>query len=377
VLDDIRDLLLCKNCVLSVADMSRDMVRAEITVGIEPYWRQLMQGYGADIAAVYRAVPDFLTRPLDEPFVLRKDVPDAVLLANRYYREWAVPNGMVDAIQTFLMRDSRRNAALALGRHESAGLITEREVSLMRLIAPHVRQAVIISDLIDMQRLHAGALDATLDILETGVVIVAKDGAILHANEAARRMLESGEPIVAREGGLRAYDRSATDRLKHALTAAGDNESEIGTTGLGLSLPGASGQIATAHVLPLGQGDVRARLVPRAAAAVFVATEERAFAGNLEPVGEAFGLTAGELRLLDRLMMGEPLAEAAAALGIARTTAKTHLLRILAKTGTHRQTKLLDLVHRLVPAVGVAKKTSSPESPPTPSSPASPSPPAP
>jgi DNA-binding CsgD family transcriptional regulator len=43
------------------------------------------------------------------------------------------------------------------------------------------------------------------------------------------------------------------------------------------------------------------------------------------------------------------LVEAAAALGIAETTAKTHLSRIFAKTGVSRQAELVALVHRLTP----------------------------
>jgi DNA-binding CsgD family transcriptional regulator len=39
--------------------------------------------------------------------------------------------------------------------------------------------------------------------------------------------------------------------------------------------------------------------------------------------------------------MGEDIAEAAAALNIAVTTTKTHIARLLSKTGSRRQTGLL------------------------------------
>lgn len=343
-LDRVRRLLECKNCVLSATDMTRGDVRARITIGVPPSWRQRMSGYGTEIAELYRAVPDLLTRPLAEPFVLRRDVPEAVLHANRYYREWAVPNDMVDVIQIFLMRNARRNAALAFGRHRKVGLITEREIRLMRLIAPHIRRAVTISGLIDVQGLRAGALDATLDALRTGVVIVARDGAILHANQSARRLLDKGDVLRAQAGKMRSRDQATSARLTRAFAGTDDD--------LGVPLRGASGAIATAHIMPLGRGPVLPGLVPRAAAAVFVATDAPATPDRLRPVAEAFGLTPGELRLLERLVTGDSLGEAAAALGVARTTAKTHLSRILAKTGTRRQTGLLALMHRLVPAVG-------------------------
>ena len=55
--------------------------------------------------------------------------------------------------------------------------------------------------------------------------------------------------------------------------------------------------------------------------------------------------------LLERLAAGETIDKAAKSLDIARTTVKTHLARLLSKTGSRRQTDLLGLVHRLVPAV--------------------------
>ena len=54
-------------------------------------------------------------------------------------------------------------------------------------------------------------------------------------------------------------------------------------------------------------------------------------------------LIGGELRVLLAIAPGLGLREAAI-LGIRETTAKTHLQRIFAKTGTSRQTELLHLL---------------------------------
>jgi DNA-binding CsgD family transcriptional regulator len=56
------------------------------------------------------------------------------------------------------------------------------------------------------------------------------------------------------------------------------------------------------------------------------------------------GLTDGELRLLNGLMPGLSLAEAARPLGMSEATAKTHLHRIFAKTKTSRQAELFYLL---------------------------------
>ena len=50
----------------------------------------------------------------------------------------------------------------------------------------------------------------------------------------------------------------------------------------------------------------------------------------------AYGLTPAETRLLESLLAGRNFAETATSLGIALTTAKTHLDRIFQKTGVRR-----------------------------------------
>jgi DNA-binding CsgD family transcriptional regulator len=124
-----------------------------------------------------------------------------------------------------------------------------------------------------------------------------------------------------------------------------------------MALREGSGKMATAHVLPLARGKIRTRLLPRAVAAVFVASELHLPFGRLDAVKEAFGLTPAETRLLERLTRGESIADAAAAMKVAVTTVKTHRSRLLSKTGARRQTNLVSLVHRLVPTIGGTETT--------------------
>jgi DNA-binding CsgD family transcriptional regulator len=60
-------------------------------------------------------------------------------------------------------------------------------------------------------------------------------------------------------------------------------------------------------------------------------------------IGRQFGLTPAEQRLAEQLVNGVPLADAAEALGIRVTTARTRLKAIQAKTHCHRQSDLVRL----------------------------------
>lgn len=59
---------------------------------------------------------------------------------------------------------------------------------------------------------------------------------------------------------------------------------------------------------------------------------------------EAYGLTAAEERLALLILHGLQLGEAEVALGIRHSTARTHMKRIYAKTGTRRQVELVRLL---------------------------------
>ncbi len=348
-LDAMRDLLDCANATLYVANPRTGEHRMQMTVGLAPAWSAWLNNHEAELAALHATIPDFYTRPLDEPFVRHKDVADDVWFAHVHYREWAAPQHIVDIIDMILIRRDDRVASCALGRHQCAGLIDEREIALSRRIAPHLRRAVTITDLIDMRTFNYEALTGTLDAITVGIVLVAKDGGIVHANAAAERMFEAGQPLRSVQGRLRAGDGETTARLDRVIAMAAAGEPEA--AGIGMSLAAGDSDIATAHVLPLTRGHLRTQLAPRAVAAVFVSDGAGSPLGSLDAIAEAYGLTRAEARLLGRLVLGESVDEAATALGIARTTVKTHVARLLAKTGSRRQTDLLALVNRLTPAV--------------------------
>ena len=115
-------------------------------------------------------------------------------------------------MHTVVARNARRIGVFGAVRHESVGYVTDDDLAMMRLLAPHIRRAITISDLMDLKALEASALSATLDRLAMGVVVVAGENRILHANEAARQMFAEQGPIVSRKGRLAIRD-SAAERL--------------------------------------------------------------------------------------------------------------------------------------------------------------------
>jgi hypothetical protein len=140
-LERIRDLFTCANATLYVLDTEKMSYRVNVLVGVSPEWERRMLDYEADMTAIYNYLGNLPTRPLGDYFVLRRDIPDDLLFSNRYFLEWARPQGISDLVQATLMREPKRLAFFAMGRYERDGLVAARELRLMDLLTPHLRRA--------------------------------------------------------------------------------------------------------------------------------------------------------------------------------------------------------------------------------------------
>jgi DNA-binding CsgD family transcriptional regulator len=269
----------------------------------------------------------------------------------RIYREWVRPQNLCDFISQIVLREPGRLGVFGTGRHDDMGPMTDDEIDIMRLLGPHIRRAVTIGDVLDLKKIEAQALAATVDKFAAGVAVVAEGNRILHANRAARGMFAAGGPVRSVHGRLSVADPRARRELDEAVALAQRNEAAIGAAGIGVALSSNGGEAAVAHVLPLARGDVRSRLMPQATAAVFVTQARQTGPNDISAVASSFGLTRTEARMLEHLAMGATLTEAAVMLEIANTTAKTHLAHIFSKTGVSRQADLIALINRLAPPV--------------------------
>jgi DNA-binding CsgD family transcriptional regulator len=285
----------------------------------------------------------------DEPSILSRHIPAEIREQSPYLRECVTPFGIVDIFQYALMQTPGRLALFAFSRHESQGLVTEREVELGGLLLPHVRRAVTISNVLDARTIERARMTEALDALHCGVVLAGADGAVLHANEAAEHMLRNGGALRGAGGMVAAKSAEATQELRDAIRLAASDETALGKTGLAVKLTDGETPLF-AHVLPMNGSEIRTRLQPAAVAAIFIGAPEVEDGAAL--VAEAFGLTKAESRVLSRLLAGRTLAETAADLGVSFATARTHLEAIFLKTGVKRQAELVRLAARFVPAAG-------------------------
>jgi DNA-binding CsgD family transcriptional regulator len=287
---------------------------------------------------------------MDRPMVVSRLTSPAFRASSPYFVENARIQGIVDMGQINLMRTPSRLSMLGFGRQESVGVFADAEIEILRLLIPHVRRAVTISNVLDVQAIEKARMAETLDALKLGVVLANEDSRILHANRAAEEMMRDDGPLRGRDGVLRAEGGAASLEIRSAIKQAARNESGIGKTGLAVRLTEEEAEAPiVAHVLPLAGGEIRSRLDPAAVAAVFV-NPKVDDAASAQAVATTYGLTPAETRVLTRVLTGSTVAEAAADLGIAPTTARTHLDSIFAKTGVSRLSQLIRLAAQISPA---------------------------
>src|SRR5262245_1166806 len=202
-----------------------------------------------------------------------------------------------------------------------------------------LRRAVTISNVLKVQAIEKARMTDALDALNLGVVLASEASLILHANRAAEDMMRDDGPLSEQGGVLRAKEAAAADEIWSAIKQAARNETEIGGTGLAVQLTPEGEAPVVAHVTG---GEFRSQLDPAAVAAVFInPTVDDAV--SAQTVASKFGLTRAETRLLTRVLSGKTVVEAAADLGVATTTARTHLDNIFGKTSVSRQSDLIRL----------------------------------
>jgi DNA-binding CsgD family transcriptional regulator len=248
---------------------------------------------------------------------------------------------VIDAISMTVLRKRNRIGEFSMSRHESAGAGADRDVAVVRLLAPHIRRAVAISDVLNMQTIQIDTFESAFDLLQAGALFVDHDCKIIHTNRAARALLEKGSPIQSVHGELKTRLPQTSAALEKAVAVV--EEPTVGRMGIGVPVPQAEGDPAYIHVLPLMTGDTRSRLAPRASAALFVTVKDGGAGPPAEAIAAVFDLSPAEIRVLQWLLAGRAPAEIADDLGLAMPTVRSHLASIYAKTGTSRQSDLIRL----------------------------------
>jgi DNA-binding CsgD family transcriptional regulator/PAS domain-containing protein len=329
-----------KNGVIMVVDTSGTRSRFDASWNVD---HALMRIYSEKFHGINPLLGPWSAFDVDQAYNVAIVMEPKRWMETRVYREFGEPNDFLDSIGVTLLKNAARFATMSVARPIKAGFSGEHELNVMRLLAPHLRKAITIANFIEMKELTSAAFDALL----APILLINDEGHIIHCNNAARDLLVSADPIRSEGGSLAARATDSAKALDSALSAVLNRSREEPETAQVVFTPFSDGRAAFAHVLPIRSGTPRGQFEPRAAAAVFITPASEASGLPFQAWASAFGLTAAEVRVLEALSKGLSIIEVATELEVAPTTARTHLARLMHKTGTRRQADFLHLAAQL------------------------------
>jgi DNA-binding CsgD family transcriptional regulator len=271
-------------------------------------------------------------------------IPYAEFLETRIYKEYVRPLGLVDQLAATLDKSTTGLSLFAIFRNQEQGLADAEMRRRMRLIVPHVRRAVLIGNVMDLNAMETTAFADTLGGLAAGVFLVDKDARIIFANASGRIMLDQGKILRQKDSVLTTINPRIGTTLPDVIALARDGDAAVGVNGIAVPLSSPP-EPWLAHILPLTSGArQQAGIENSAVAAVFVHQASLETPSALETMSKLYRLTPAELRVLAAVSEVGGISAVAEVVGIAEATVKTHLQRLFAKTGTSRQTDLIKLV---------------------------------
>jgi DNA-binding CsgD family transcriptional regulator len=346
-LPEIAALLRCDNAILNLSAVPEGRFVLNVAYNIPGEWVIKFQDYVQDVIALWGGMEFLMRFDLAEPQSVSRRSTAEDISKNRYVADWAKPRGLIDNLMIGVARDQSILATLGFGRHEREGLVSDQDLNIARLLIPHVQRSIAISRLFDVKSAVVSSFEAALDTMSASVMLVDEDLRVIHSNVVAQMLPTDSSSISIANGFVKTESAALWNSLQQAVRVAAQQESALGRRGFGIRLGQQSELPAVIHVLPLKHGNLRGHLVPRAVAAIFVATSQEPAPLPHEIFVSLYDLTPTEAKLLNIIGQGKSTEAAGKDLGVSSNTIKTHLKHIFAKTGTNRQAELVALTMSL------------------------------
>ena len=314
-----------------------------------------MYSYGVPRADEIAYVEDFVQTNVRLPFVSQQRLDalswDYMILDEQamrrspFYAEFMPRIDIRYFVAGIVSKTASEFAGVVVHRSAKMGHIQRGGIGTMRLLVPHVRQALDVTRRLKRASDARHQLERTLDWLTDGVALLRADGAVLYANESLQEIARRADGIRLRKSGIEFFDGEARQRFGASLAAM--LRLKVGDVAHGgadfVAVRAAHAQPYLVSMRPLVHG-AAVHSSPLAVAIVFVRDPLARGGVPVSTLREVFGLTDAEAALARALQSGTALAEYARTRALSLNTVYTHLRRLREKTGCRR---MPELIHKL------------------------------
>ena len=310
------------------------------TVGVDPSaWDRFSE---IDQAAQSNRTLAALLRCEGRVVDRRAIIPDTEVSRDPLSRTFLSERGLFHAVISVVQRDEDVASTFWVAR-DRAHPIEAAAFERLRLLAPHVGQAMHIHLALGRSTREAATFRRLVENLERGVALLDKSLCLLYANAAAERALDADSGLGRRLGQLFAKaprSQRAFEALVRRLT---DPRGDL--AGGTLLVPDLSARLAWRVTLAPAVGPAVHGFAHRARVVAFIDDLSRNLdAPDPETLAAQFGLTPAESRVAALAARALRPAEIARALGVSVNTVKSQLKGVHGRLGVRTQAELVRLM---------------------------------
>lgn len=337
---------------LGVLDTANHQTRFGAACGAPEIVMPLVTKYAADMP-FYHVIPRMeIDVPVTIDTIYEFVGPGAkeALYASRMGREWSTPNKVTDGLCLALVKQAERVGTLVISTTSDRRPISQGDLDELGFLAPHLRRAVTIGDLFELQQEQSAIYRSLVDNLSCAVLLVSPTLKLIYANSMGETLLANGSLVKSAKGKVAFTGSTVHACIQQTIVTGQRNEVALGSKGIGVPLSPVR-LPAIAHVLPLAGRNQDSLYHPKAAAAIFIAMAGSTPLPAIEAIAALFGLTAAEKRVAFMVAQGMTRADIAKSSGVSDGTVKSQLDAVFDKTQTGSQRALENLLRDLTPPV--------------------------
>jgi DNA-binding CsgD family transcriptional regulator/PAS domain-containing protein len=271
----------------------------------------------------------------------QRTISDADFERTEFYSDFLEPHDLHHEIGCVLLKRDDVAAYLTALRPKRFGAFADEESSLLHHLLPHIQRSLRLHQVWRSLSQQAEALRAAVERADLAVLVLDRRGEIVEANTRARVLMRE-RTFLGNSRYLEPADPAARAAMRRAIASASSVFNRVGPPAADVRIPRERGAALTATVTPIAGGE---SAFPASGAMVVTINDPDAKKRDRLSVGrERFRLTQAEARLVERLLTGTTLKEAALENDISIHTAREYLKRIFAKTGARSQADLVRLL---------------------------------
>lgn len=268
-----------------------------------------------------------------------------------FYQEWLSTLDIFHMVGAVFPGGDGALGVLGVHRPAQAGAYADKDRHKVSILLPHLQRAFWLGGQFSKAAAHRALADETLSRIDAAVFAVDARCRIVTANARAEALLRAGNHISSGRGRLRLADAGLDQRMARQVRSCIQTaQGHAAPLGAALTIPRAERLPLTMIVapLPLSPWSSSGHAANDRPLALVMVRDPEAATLAISCLRDLFGFTRMEAVIAADLAGGLSLEAVAARRGIGGATVRSHLKRILAKTGTHRQAEAVALIARSV-----------------------------